>query len=385
MSNTEDDFSYDKEEITYSNSINYLYDKLNEKQIVITPAKLGDKVAYSLTYNQETLTSGYMANKQNFIKEYMDTLLVNGYPYRSCEELGVANEDEAYIATQLAVYEALTIKNPLDIKNGDFYIENVVTSDSKYNDALERIKTCVNNLVDLAINHEYDNTYSSSITGQEFLSCKYDSQTNTTLIGPIVTDIKYDEIIKRLNVDENTSQTEFIIENYTPDIANVSVVDKNMNEVNSIDTGSLFYFKVDGEDKYSAGILINILGKILISKLYESDMSNTMYVALDTYNVMQSALYSISNNIDTGKVTVRFKDNDEYIYGAYYQVLNEQKEVIFDVKGYNISNFTLPVGKYYIKEYKAPRNYLLNFNEYEVDLTVPDTNTEVIIKQDNLF
>ena len=121
MSNTEDDFSYDKEEITYSNSINYLYDKLNEKQIVITPAKLGDKVAYSLTYNQETLTSGYMANKQNFIKEYMDTLLVNGYPYRSCEELGVANEDEAYIATQLAVYEALTIKNPLDIKNGDFY------------------------------------------------------------------------------------------------------------------------------------------------------------------------------------------------------------------------------------------------------------------------
>ena len=385
MSNTEDDFSYDKEEITYSNSINYLYDKLNEKQIVITPAKLGDKVAYSLTYNQETLPSGYMANKQNFIKEYMDTLLVNGYPYRSCEELGVANEDEAYIATQLAVYEALTIKNPLDIKNGDFYIENVVTSDSKYNDALERIKTCVNNLVDLAINHEYDNTYSSSITGQEFLSCKYDSQTNTTLIGPIVTDIKYDEIIKRLNVDENTSQTEFIIENYTPDIANVSVVDKNMNEVNSIDTGSLFYFKVDGEDKYSAGILINILGKILISKLYESDMSNTMYVALDTYNVMQSALYSISNNIDTGKVTVRFKDNDEYIYGAYYQVLNEQKEVIFDVKGYNISNFTLPVGKYYIKEYKAPRNYLLNFNEYEVDLTVPDTNTEVIIKQDNLF
>lgn len=385
MSNTEDDFSYDKEEITYSNSINYLYDKLNEKQIVITPAKLGDKVAYSLTYNQETLPSGYMANKQNFIKEYMDTLLVNGYPYRSCEELGVANEDEAYIATQLAVYEALTIKNPLDIKNGDFYIENVVTSDSKYNDALERIKTCVNNLVDLAINHEYDNTYSSSITGQEFLSCKYDSQTNTTLIGPIVTDIKYDEIIKRLNVDENTSQTEFIIENYTPDIANVSVVDKNMNEVNSIDTGSLFYFKVDGEDKYSAGILINILGKILISKLYESDMSNTMYVALDTYNVMQSALYSISNNIDTGKVTVRFKDNDEYIYGAYYQVLNEQKEVIFDVKGYNVSNFTLPVGKYYIKEYKAPRNYLLNFNEYEVDLTVPDTNTEVIIKQDNLF
>ena len=385
MSNTEDDFSYDKEEITYSNSINYLYDKLNEKQIVITPAKLGDKVAYSLTYNQETLPSGYMANKQNFIKEYMDTLLVNGYPYRSCEELGVANEDEAYIATQLAVYEALTIKNPLDIKNGDFYIENVVTSDSKYNDALERIKTCVNNLVDLAINHEYSNTYKSSITGQEFLSCKYDSQTNTTLIGPIVTDIKYDEIIKRLNVDENTSQTEFIIENYTPDIANVSVVDKNMNEVNSIDTGSLFYFKVDGEDKYSAGILINILGKILISKLYESDMSNTMYVALDTYNVMQSALYSISNNIDTGKVTVRFKDNDEYIYGAYYQVLNEQKEVIFDVKGYNVSNFTLPVGKYYIKEYKAPRNYLLNFNEYEVDLTVPDTNTEVIIKQDNLF
>ena len=385
MSNTEDDFSYDKEEITYSNSINYLYDKLNEKQIVITPAKLGDNVSYSLTYNQETLPSGYMANKQNFIKEYMDTLLVNGYPYRSCEELGVANEDEAYIATQLAVYEALTIKNPLDIKNGDFYIENVVTSDSKYNDALERIKTCVNNLVDLAINHEYDNTYSSSITGQEFLSCKYDSQTNTTLIGPIVTDIKYDEIIKRLNVDENTSQTEFIIENYTPDIANVSVVDKNMNEVNSIDTGSLFYFKVDGEDKYSAGILINILGKILISKLYESDMSNTMYVALDTYNVMQSALYSISNNIDTGKVTVRFKDNDEYIYGAYYQVLNEQKEVIFDVKGYNVSNFTLPVGKYYIKEYKAPRNYLLNFNEYEVDLTVPDTNTEVIIKQDNLF
>ena len=385
MSNTEDDFSYDKEEITYSNSINYLYDKLNEKQIVITPAKLGDNVSYSLTYNQETLPSGYMANKQNFIKEYMDTLLVNGYPYRSCEELGVANEDEAYIATQLAVYEALTIKNPLDIKNGDFYIENVVTSDSKYNDALERIKTCVNNLVDLAINHEYDNTYSSSITGQEFLSCKYDSQTNTSLIGPIVTDIKYDEIIKRLNVDENTSQTEFIIENYTPDIANVSVVDKNMNEVNSIDTGSLFYFKVDGEDKYSAGILINILGKILISKLYESDMSNTMYVALDTYNVMQSALYSISNNIDTGKVTVRFKDNDEYIYGAYYQVLNEQKEVIFDVKGYNVSNFTLPVGKYYIKEYKAPRNYLLNFNEYEVDLTVPDTNTEVIIKQDNLF
>ena len=41
-------------------------------------------------------------------------ILINGYPYKSLEELGVEDETEAYTATQFAVYTVLHNRNPED-------------------------------------------------------------------------------------------------------------------------------------------------------------------------------------------------------------------------------------------------------------------------------
>ena len=126
--------------ISYRDAITYLYDSLENKDIIITPTYLGENVAYSLTYkSDDTLPSGYMQNTEYFAKENITTILSNGYPYISYSELGLKDENEAYAATQLAIYDVLTQRDVLNIKDGKLRIANVSTNIEDCKEKCERI------------------------------------------------------------------------------------------------------------------------------------------------------------------------------------------------------------------------------------------------------
>ncbi len=108
----------------YSDELSsYMIDKLNGVYLKVALTKLDDKVVYSLTYNYDILPSGYLHYKKYFVDEYITTILVNGYPYVSAQEMGLENDEEAYMATQLAVYEVVSRLNDSNISNRNFFIK----------------------------------------------------------------------------------------------------------------------------------------------------------------------------------------------------------------------------------------------------------------------
>ena len=50
-------------------------------------------------------TNGYTVSVQDSIKDVgLWRMIINGYPYKSIQELGVANKEEAFTATKQAIY-----------------------------------------------------------------------------------------------------------------------------------------------------------------------------------------------------------------------------------------------------------------------------------------
>ena len=150
--------------ISYSSSITYLYNSKERKELKITPAFLDEKVAYLLTYNQDVLPSGYLQYDEYFAKEYMTTILVNGYPYVSFNEMGLNDENEAYVATQLAVFEIVSRKNIPDITAGFVAINDITYTNEESREKVERIKEAANKLISLALEHEYENYYPNGMS-----------------------------------------------------------------------------------------------------------------------------------------------------------------------------------------------------------------------------
>lgn len=65
-----------------------------------------DEVVYCLEID-EGYPSGQVFNLSGVPEEKIDNIIASGYPSKTAEELNLSNEDEAYFATQIAVWCSL--------------------------------------------------------------------------------------------------------------------------------------------------------------------------------------------------------------------------------------------------------------------------------------
>ena len=110
----------------------YMIDDLNGIYLKIAMTKIGENVAYSLTYRYDVIPTGEMATSEHFSSGSMAAILLNGYPNKSYEQMGLKSDEEAYYATQLAVYEFVSRMQYEDISNGEFSIDSVIASEEQY-------------------------------------------------------------------------------------------------------------------------------------------------------------------------------------------------------------------------------------------------------------
>lgn len=289
-------------------------------------------------------------------------VMINAYPYKTFEELGVVNEDEAYTATKQAIYCYLCGRQP-----------------EKYSGIGESGIRTAN-----AIKTILENAKNSTETFEQH---KFEINKNEDWKkeGNYIT--KEYEIKSLTNISKYSVQLE-----EQPKGCKITDLDgQEKNEFNS-------------SEKFKISIPIESLERTGSFKIYIKTQMKTkpiLYGKAPNANVQNYALTGYTFEDIEGQLEDKYPENEteikiektdengQKLQGAVFEILNEQKEVIktvtTDEKGLIILDKILP-GKYYIKEVKAPEGFEKNEEILEVDVNLNEkieitiTNSKIVIE-----
>ena len=298
-------------------------------------------------------------------------VVTNGHPYKSPSEIGVENEQDAFVATKYAIY---SIVAGYDVR-------------TRYHGGTERGEKIVNaieNLVNI---------------GRNGTQSRINARITISELGEFIIDENYTEYYqKEYKVTSNTSMSEYEIENIEGLPENSKVVDLNNNEKRIYKSGENFKILVPKEKLIKDfSINITIKGICKTYPVFYGQSSQTGYqnyaITADTYEdvittqTLENHLYgyvnikkvSSNNNIWTGHL------EGQGVQGATYEIINKKNELvttaISDEEGNILIDYKLPVGKYTICEIEGPEYFILDSNVYEFEILYNDI-TEVELKED---
>lgn len=301
--------------------------------------------------------------------ELVRKVIINGYPYKSLETLGVKDIDEAYTATKMAVYCIL-------------YDYDIDKKFKPIGEAGKRTLNAIRKIVDTA------------------------KSSNETYKEPNIT---IEEVDKKWNVDKIDKK--YISKSFKIES------DININKVNlKLDGTNITGIKItDLSNKENVIFKNNVRFKVLIpiDKLESEGEFNILVDAnLDTKPVLYGkapnstlqdyALAGVSYEITTKNSKIDYPKNpttvtiekisyetNNKLDGAIFNVYDKNKDIIYenitvDENGLVTIEGILP-GKYYIEEIKAPEGYeknekLIEFNiEYGEEKLISITNNKINI------
>lgn len=289
-------------------------------------------------------------------------VMINAYPYKTFEELGVVNEDEAYTATKQAIYCYLCGRQP-DKYSG--IGESGIRTANAIRTILENAKNSTENFE----NHKFEISESEDWKKEEsYISKEYEIKSLTNIS-------KYSVQLK--NQPEGCK------------ITNLDGQEKN---------------EFSSSEKFKISIPIKSLEKSGNFKIYIKTQMETkpiLYGKAPNANVQNYALTGYTFEDIEGEFEQQYPENEteikvektdengQKLQGAVFEILNEQKEVIktviTDENGLIILDKIMP-GKYYIKEIQAPEGFEINDEIVEVEIELNEkvevtiTNSKIIIE-----
>ena len=287
-------------------------------------------------------------------------VVINGYPYKSIEQLGVTNEEEAYIATKQSIY---------------CYIYNTGTElYSAINEQGERVINAMNNILENAKN------------------------SNESFDNPNI-EIEQSE---KWNVDE--IENKYVSKEYKiKSNKNISKITLNLEsqpkgtKITNLDEDGKFKILIPIENlkesgKFKIKIQTELETKpIFLGEAPSNDLQNYLITAY-SYEDMDKEFEQEYEKNNT-KIIIEKTDNDtnEVLKGAKFEILDEKQKSIrvaeTNNEGQVILDGLMP-GIYYIKEVQAPNGYSIDSElkkveiklNQEISLTIK--NNKIIIKQE---
>lgn len=287
-------------------------------------------------------------------------VVINGYPYKSIEQLGVTNEEEAYIATKQSIY---------------CYIYNTGTElYSAINEQGERVINAMNNILENARN------------------------SNESFDNPNI-EIEQSE---KWNVDE--IENKYVSKEYKiKSNKNISKITLNLEsqpkgtKITNLDEDGKFKILIPIENlkesgKFKIKIQTELETKpIFLGEAPSNDLQNYLLTAY-SYEDMDKEFEQEYEKNNT-KIIIEKTDNDtnEVLKGAKFEILDEKQKSIrvaeTNNEGQVILDGLMP-GIYYIKEVQAPNGYSIDSElkkveiklNQEISLTIK--NNKIIIKQE---
>lgn len=287
-------------------------------------------------------------------------VVINGYPYKSIEQLGVTNEEEAYIATKQSIY---------------CYIYNTGTElYSAINEQGERVINAMNNILENARN------------------------SNESFENPNI-EIEQSE---KWNVDE--IENKYVSKQYKIKCnKNISKITLNLEsqpkgtKITNLDEEGKFKILIPIENlkesgKFKIKIQTELETKpIFLGEAPSNDLQNYLLTAY-SYEDMDKEFEQEYEKNNT-KIIIEKVDSDtkEVLKGAKFEILDEKQKRIrvteTNNEGQVILDGLMP-GIYYIKEIQAPNGYSIDSELKKAEIKLNQEiflkikNNKIIIKQE---
>lgn len=288
-------------------------------------------------------------------------MVVNGYPYKSIQELGVANREEAFTATKQAIYCYLYENEPTDY-------EAIGEAGAR---TLNALHTIVNNA-----RNSSETKVSSSMQ-----------------ITPIQNEWKQDEkdkkfVSKTFHVTANSNIRNYKISLTEQKIDGIKITNLENKETNEFTPNEDFKVLIPIKNMRESGAFkLSITGDVKTKPI--------LYGVSPDSNYQNYALSTEEYEIGTGEKTDQYPENEtkliiikednitkEKIENTEFELLDENRNVVYsdlrtNSEGKIEINHLMP-GRYYLKETKAKEGYEKPEDLIELQLEMQEKYTVTV-------
>lgn len=287
-------------------------------------------------------------------------VIINGYPYRTPEQLGTADEQEAYTATKQAIY---------------CYIYNTGTEKySALSDAGTRVINAMNTILENAKNSTEDFNYSNVEIFQsekwevdeienKYISKQYEIKSNIS-ISKIILNLENQPKGSKITNLENQEKSEF----------NSNEKFKILIPIDSLEESGEFKVKIQTQMETKP---------IFFGKAPNGDLQDYALTAFSYENVDTELLQKYEENGTEIIIQKQDEETEEPLKKAKFEILDKNQKIIrvaeTNEKGQIILDKLMP-GTYYIREVKAPDGYSLDMELQQIDINL---NEKIKLTVDN--
>lgn len=291
--------------------------------------------------------------------------VVNGYPYKTPEELGCATKEEAYLATRQAIYCAVYDRNPNSYS-------------SLGGEAGARTLNAMKNIVNIArTSTEIKPSATLNITAS---SAKWE-----------IDEIDKNYVSKEFNVTASAGIKNYDVLLSGNIVEGTKIVDTNNVEKVTFSGGEKFKILLPIKNLREDGSFnINVSGEVATKPvLYGLSPSSTLQNVALTGSIYENGTgnkteYYFKNET---KIIIQKQNQEtkELLKGVKFQILDENKNIIYSDLTTNdegiISVTNLTPAKYFVQETETLEGYEVYEKQIEVNLKL---NEEVKITVNNL-
>lgn len=290
-------------------------------------------------------------------------VIINGYPYKSIEELGVANKEEAFTATKQAIYCYLHENKPEDYEPiGEAGIRTLTALTNIYNNSLNSTETQISNTVSIKPD--------SSSWVQDKLNSNF--------------------ISKAFSINSQAQLSSYSVSISSSDLNNIQLVDEKNNPKSEFNSGEKFKILVPIKSTTKdSKIKITVNSKLKTKPvLYGSAHDGSYQDYALTAATYEDGTSSIEDTVSKNKTKITIiktdTENNLKLEGVEFSLLDSNKKIIKEHlitnKDGKITINNIVPGTYYLKEIKGLDGYIMQDDLIEISTIF---NQETTVKVDN--
>ena len=313
---------------------------------------------------------------------YIWKAITNGYPYKTIEQLGCSNKEEAFSATKQAIYCYIHGNDPNGYTGiGEAGNRTVRAIKQILADAENCNETQISNNVNIIKEQE---VFDIDNKDKNYVSKIYSIKAGTTISNYKVQITKVDE---ELPEDEEIKDDEMItMDEELPE--GIRIADINNNEKTEFSSEEKFKILIPIKNLTKENNFnIEIQTKINTKPVLYGQAPNTSYqdyaLTAATYEdasaKSQDKFYKNETKL---KIIKQDEETKKRLENVEFNVMDSNKNVIYanlktNSKG-EIEITNLLPGKYYIREVNAKEGYLLSNEMFEIDINFNEEFTIIV-------